>query len=238
MKFHLRILAGAFFLSPLGLVPATAQDNAGGDTKENLDLPFDAIGENEDEEEAPEIVSFYGQTLEADGFFYVVDKSGSMNDSGELAVAKREIIRNIIEFSDRVEFGVIFFAGDVLKFPPSGQATEATSGMKSAATRWINGVQSSHMSCPQLGLSAALRMASTCSAKRRVITYVGDGGGTCSGGEDEGQYLARTLAAVTAQNFQRIQINCIGVMIYPKLNEDFMRKLATSNGGTYTHITR
>jgi Mg-chelatase subunit ChlD len=78
-------------------------------------------------------------------------------------------------------------------------------------------------------------MANASSAKRKVITYVGDGGGTCNGA-NEAEYLQQTLAAVSAQNYQRIQINCIGVLSSPKLNEDFMKKLAAMNGGTYTRI--
>ncbi len=220
---------------------ALGQDLVGGAaTKENLDLPFDALGENEEEEDVPEIVSFYGQQLEADGFFYVVDQSGSMLDSGELQVAKREVTRNITEFSDRVQFGVVFFGGSSVKFPSSGRSAEATPSQKSSAISWIQAQQrGSGGSCPQSGLSAALQMANACSSRRKAITYVGDGGGTCrASGQDEAQYLQQTLAAVSAQNFQRVQINCIGVLNYAQLNEDFMRKLAAQNGGTYVRITR
>ena len=52
--------------------------------KENLDLPFDALGEDEEEEEAPEVVNFYNTNLEGDGFFYVIDRSVSMQNAGEL----------------------------------------------------------------------------------------------------------------------------------------------------------
>lgn len=65
-----------------------AQDLGSGGLKENLDLPLDAIGEAGEEEDAPEVVNFYGQTLEGDGFFYAVDRSGSMQDSGELRASE------------------------------------------------------------------------------------------------------------------------------------------------------
>src|SRR5881296_3444472 len=73
---------------------------SGAGTKENLDLPFNALGAAEDEEDAPEVVTFYGQQLEGDGFFYVIDHSLSMTESGELIIAKREVVRNISEFSE------------------------------------------------------------------------------------------------------------------------------------------
>ena len=208
MKLALQILAGVVLLSLLPFLPASVQ-GTGGDgaaSKENLDLPLNALGTDEDEEDAPEIVIFYDLPLEGDGFFYVVDKSGSMNDAGELAIAKREITKNITEFSDRVQFGVFLFSSNVAKFPSSGHAAEAIPSMKAAAVAWIVAQQSTPGSCVQAGLSAALQMANASSAKRKVITYVGDGGGTCNGA-NEAEYLQQPLAAVSAQNYQRIQIN-------------------------------
>src|SRR5688572_24983005 len=83
---------------PLGTLP--------GQVKENLDLPFDALGEENDDEDAPEVVNFYTVSLEGDAFFYVVDHSGSMLESGELQRAKQEVTKNINEFSARVRFGI------------------------------------------------------------------------------------------------------------------------------------
>ena len=93
--------------------------------KENLDLPFDAVGESESEEDAPEVVIFYGQQLEGDGFFYTIDRSGSMQDSGELGRAKQEVSRNVSEFSFRTQFGVVFFDSGLQRFPSSGRPVEA-----------------------------------------------------------------------------------------------------------------
>ena len=51
-----------------------AQELGGGVAlKENLDLPFNAVGKSgeEEEEEAPEIVVLYGQAFEGDGFVFL-----------------------------------------------------------------------------------------------------------------------------------------------------------------------
>ena len=69
------------------------------------------------------------------------------------------------------------------------------------------------------------------------MVYVGDGGGTCQGA-DEATYLRQTLGAITSQNYQRVQINCIGVLNPSALGVDFMKRLSATNGGTYTRITR
>jgi hypothetical protein len=216
----------------------SAQGIGGGSTglKENLDLPFDAVGESESEEDAPEVVIFYGTQLEGDGFFYTIDRSGSMQDSGELGRAKQEVSRNISEFSARTQFGVVFFDLGLQRFPSSGRPVEASASMKSAALGWITGMRGGRGSCCQLGLLTALRYANMSSAKRKVIVYVGDGGGTCNG-ESETAYHARTLQAVASQNYQRAQINAVGVLMGGRTNQErFLQNLVRQHGGTYKRI--
>jgi transcriptional accessory protein Tex/SPT6 len=69
-----------------------------------------------------------------------------------------------------------------------------------------------------------------------TIVYLGDGGGTC-GGEGEAAYLQATLEQVTAANTERVRINCIGVGTASALSEQFLRDLASRNGGTYTLVS-
>jgi len=211
------------------------QDLSAAPLKENLDLPFDARGESGEDEDAPEVVVFYGQQFEGDGIFYVVDKSYSMRDSGELTIAQREVVRNIQDFSDKVQFGIVFFDSQVVQFPANGQPAEANPSMKSAACSFVMSVVGGSGSCCQQGLAAGLRMANLATPRRKVLIYVGDGGGTCGG--NEAQYLQIALAQIAAQNYQRMQINAIGVLQPSTLGIDFMKKLAATNGGTYTRIT-
>lgn len=52
------------------------QLGAGGVLKENLDLPYDAVGDSKDEDEiASEIVVLYGQAFEGDGFVFLGEGS-------------------------------------------------------------------------------------------------------------------------------------------------------------------
>ena len=203
--------------------------------KENLDLPFDALGEEEEEEEAPEVVNFYNTNLEGDGFFYVIDRSGTMQSSGELQRAKSEVKKNITEFSNRVQFGVVFFDSSISKFPASGQPAEASEAMKQGAKGFVDSVPGGSGTCGMQGLLAALQFANRAKSKRKVIVYLSDGGGTCMGA-DESQYLNKLIATVTAQNYQRVKINTILVLEPAGGGENFMRRLAAANGGSYTRI--
>jgi hypothetical protein len=50
------------------------------------------------------------------------------------------------------------------------------------------------------------------------------------------QYLNKTISAVTGANYQRVRINTILVLEPTGGGEAFMRRLASSNGGSYTRI--
>ena len=237
MKSLLALSVGGLFVGVFVLLlsPAflKAQSVGGAAIKENLDLPFDALGAAEEEEDAPEIVTFYGTQLEGDGFFYVIDRSRTMQDRGELDIAKKEVVKNISEFSNRVQFGVVFFDADVIKFPASGQPADASPGMKQSGINFVQSNQGSSGTCGQKAMAAILQMANQATSKRKVIVYLSDGGGTCNGG-DEPTYLRQQLALTTSQNYQRIQINTIGVLDLTPAGEAFMKQLASANGGTYT----
>lgn len=205
--------------------------------KENLDLPFDAVGGDDDDTDIPEEVRFYDVALEGDAFFYVIDRSQTMQDRGELPRAKQEVIENLNAFSSSAEFGIIFFDSQVIAFPPSGRPAKAESATKQSAKMFVVGTPPGVGTCGLQALQAALRMASQAASRRKVIVYLSDGGGTCMGA-DEAEYLKKTLAAVTAQNYERIRIHTIGVLDLTPLGEAFMKRLAAANGGTYTRITR
>jgi len=238
LALRLCIRLGLIFPVCLAIVatrPVQPQElGAGAGTKTNLDLPYDSIGEKEEEEDSPEIVIFYNRALEGDGIFYVIDRSSSMKD-GELDVAKREIVKNISEFSQDMEFGIVFFDAGVLKFPQSGTPARADPGTKALAISFVEAVAVGRGSCCQQGLVTGLQMANLSSAKRKVLVYLGDGGGTCQGA-GEAQYLDQTLSTVTSMNYQRVTVNTIGILSPGKLQEDFLRRLAAQNGGTYTRI--
>jgi hypothetical protein len=239
-----RIVAFLLWVLSWGIVlgfssSITAQDLGGPvGTKENLDLPLDASANLEEEEEdAPEIVTFYGQQLEGDGIFYVVDRSSTMLDMGELPVAKREVLRNIDEFSPEVQFAIVFFDANVSKFPTNGLPAQATPAVKGSARRYVQSIPGGFGTCCQQGLAEGLRFANLATSKRRVLVYVGDGGGTCQGA-NEATYLRNTLVSISSQNYLRVVIHCIGVLNPGKIQEDFMKRLSSSNGGTYRRITR
>jgi von Willebrand factor type A domain len=206
-------------------------------------VPFPACGEDATEDtlgcEAYEVCrfafTFYAQSFAADGVFFVIDRSGSMQDSGELQRAKQEILSFIEAAPPESRFGIVFFDASLVRFPASGTAAEATPEMKDSASAFVNSVPGGSGSCVKSGLLAAVDFARSTGARRNLIIYVGDGGGTCQGA-DEAAYLAQTLEAVTSANSGKARIHVIGVLDLSTIGGRFLRDLASRNGGTFTMI--
>ena len=152
MQSNLRILVGlvvvALFVGQSTIVDGQSLGATAG-RKENLDLPFDAgtfEGEDSDEE-APESIRFYGQQYEGDGVVFLIDRSGSMQDSGELRIAKKEVSKNINDFTNRVQFGIVFFDNGILKYPQGGRPADSNPAMKAGPLNWVNRLSGGGGSC-------------------------------------------------------------------------------------------
>ena len=233
-----------------------SQDIGKGGENTDLDLPFSPYfggASTTAEEEAAEVIFFYGEPYEGDAFVFCVDRSGSMRSQGELDRAKREICRNIEEFADGTEFAVCFFDTQVSIWPATGSLVAANDQTREAAIAWVSSVEAGGCTCPQEGLTKALDAINKSQRSRLCIMYVGDGGGTCfkdgwqqtcpagaasSPVEFESWYLTETLEVVEQANLKNVSINTIGVMLGADFNvhHDFVRKLARFNDGTYRRI--
>lgn len=234
MKIRSRVLMAVIgFALSVGHLAVRAQnlDHAAIRLKQNLDLPFNGGRLARDR------IRFYGSEYELDGIFYVIDRSGSMQNSGELDVAKQEVVRSIQELSDEVEIGIVFFDRGIMKFPQSGRPAKANASIKAAATSFVQSVPGGGGSCCQEGLMEALQFANLSTAERKVVLYVGDGGGTCNGANEQ-TYLNQTLSLVVSQNFQRAQINSIGVLEVGTIQREFLQTLSRTNYGTFRLIIR
>jgi hypothetical protein len=174
---------------------------------------------------------------EGDGIFYVIDKSNGFAGTGGFAIAKTEVIRNVNEFSSCVDLGIVFFDSSVMRFPADGKPAAATAEAKQSAVGFVNSVFAGSGSCVRAGLLAALDFADQSTARRKVIVYLGDGGGTCQAA-DEATYLNGTLDAVRERNQGEVQINTMCILSCSTFGTDFLKRLAAENGGTYTRITR
>ncbi len=170
-----------------------------------------------------------------EAFVFVVDRSGSMQDSGELEFAKRESIRRIESFPEDYEFAIVFFDRGLLQYPEDGIPVRATPEEKDAATRWIDSVPGGRGTCPEAALSAALTaLAESAAASKRII-YLGNGGATCNG-RNEREVMETTLKTITAQNTEAVVIHAVSIGPLGTLRRTFLQALIDASGGLFVEI--
>jgi hypothetical protein len=169
----------------------------------------------------------------SDTFIFVIDRSGSMQDAGEIQIAKREVMRIIEALSESSEFAVIFFDRGLLFFPADGAPAPAAAETKQEALAFIQSAAGGSGSCVKEGLLKALDFADRSNARRKVVMLYSDGTTDCPG-QDPTAYGNETLAAVRERNAGRVRINAVAVG--SQISEQFLTSLAAQNGGTYARI--
>ena len=209
------------------------------DRKENLDLPYDAAGESGEEEEAPEIIVFYGRSYEAQAVVFCLDESLSMRRHGRWETQQREIIRAISELSSAVEFGVVFYGDGAHAFRP--QLVRASGGNKQAAIAFVTGRQMSFGTCLGPGIVKSLKMLTRAESRHRAVIVAGDGRPTSCpyvrGSESDPGIANRVLTqsrAANVGNQSKVHTILVGTGASNR-DKEFMQRLASLHRGTYRH---
>ena len=219
----IHLLSGLFLGGP---APAAPFPGCGADPTE------DALG---CEEACPPLSVYFGKEFRADGLFFVIDRSGTMQDNGELTRAKQETERLVEGLPPGTELGIIFSDANVLAFPTGEQPAESTEEMKASALAFIRGTPGGSGSCDMGSLLRALNFARNSHGRSAAVFYVTNGGGTCNGA-DELQYLQKLLETVTAYNAGLARIHTFQVSPGIEALDEFLQDLAHRNGGTYTPL--
>ena len=220
------------FLLALGLIAGTgawiaAQDGTG--LKRPLDLPSGGQGGEDDEEDGPEIISFYGSQFEGDAFFWCLDKSGSMAWGGRINVLKAEVTQAINSLSSHAEFGLVAYSSSTVVWSQLPQ--KANPAKKAAAIGWVSVIQAVGWTCLADAGVQTLNIANQCTKQHRKVLIVGDGVPVCFGENTEQECLAN----ITAANYQSIPIDTLYVST-DNQGITFMQDLAAANGGTFTLV--
>ncbi len=218
-------------------------DSSSAPRKENLDLPFDAYGVEEDEPEAPEVIFFYGGEYEADAIVFCVDESLSMRKNSRWQIQKREITQAIMQLTPKAKFGLVFYGSGAFPFRPT--VVQATQSNKMSAIAFLHNRQLSLGTCLGPGVVKSLEMLRRVEGSSRSVIVAGDGRPTVcpfvrgQGGASPQQaaaILQETLAANPGRDI-RVHTIFVGTDQNPGATE-FMQKLASLHNGSYRASSR
>lgn len=178
-----------------------------------------------------EEVSGLGQTtffdIAAKGtrFVYVLDRSGSMFDHGAIRVAKEELVVSLAALEQTQQFQVLFYNQSLLELTGNGDRPSmqwATDINRTLARQFISGVQPDGGTDHMPALKKALRY------QPEHLFFLTDA--------DQPILSARELNEIKTTNNGRTAIHCVEFGKGPELSADnFLKKLARENGGTYRY---
>ena len=204
--------------------------------RSNLDLPYQSFGAREDEEDAPEIIVFYGRTYEADSIVFCVDASVSMSNDGRWELQKREVKRAITELSSNSEFGLVFYGADSYRFKDT--LVPATETYKKQALAFVDSRDLTLGTCLGPGVVKSLELLRGARNERKAVIVAGDGKPTpCPFSVDAppNQTLADRVVVESLAANPGLSIRVHTIFLGPSDDMEsivFMRRLAAVHRGT------
>jgi len=198
--------------------------SAGAIDQRPLDLPSGGGGDRDDEKDIPETITFFGQGYEGDGFFWCLDRSGSMGEGGLIERLKSEMSEAISQLSEESEFGIVAFSSGYTIWSPHPQVADRAN--RASALAFVGALSPAGMTCMAPAGVQTIAISDQCDKDQKHIIVLSDGVPNCPGPEE-------TLAAMTAANWQRTPIDTIYIASDPE-GIAFMQQLAALNGGTFS----
>ena len=212
-----------------------AQDT--GELRRPLDLPSGGVGGDEDEEDAPEIITFYGSDYEGDGFFWCFDRSGSMAWGGVINTLKQELTQAVTQLSAQAEFSMVRFNSSFEVWSPLPK--RATFPNKVNALGWVNATVANGGTSIAPATIAALGVCFQCTGQVKRVILVGDGVPSwCpSPPSDEQNQATLALEEITAANYRGVPIDTV-LISNSQAGIQLFQDIAAQNNGTFTNPNR
>ena len=187
-----------------------------------LDLPSGGRGA-EVEEEAVEVIHFYGSEYEGDAFFWCLDRSCSMDWGGRIGILKAETTAAIQSLTGASEFSVVAFSDWTNSW--SSIPREATPANRVAASAWVGSLTAEGATCIAPAVATALEIARASDKQEKQVIVLSDGVPTCSSASE-------TLSQVAGANWEGIPIHTIYISSDSE-GIGLMQGIANNSGGTF-----
>ena len=228
-------LIGLALIVPAFLVTTTGFGDEGARLKTPLDLPSGGLAGDDEEEDAPETITFYGNEFEGDGFFWCFPAYGFCGVTTAFELIKQEITQSMNQLSQTSWIGLVAFN---IQTPHiwSPMPKLATIANKSSALGWMATLVPIESHCLKEGALATLQLSQMSSGDATQVIIMGARAPYCAGQSGSG-YIAEVLEAVTGANYENSPIHTVYVTSTFYSGEGvFYQDLAAMNQGTFFQI--
>ena len=170
---------------------------------------------------------FFGTGGNAHHIVYVVDRSGSMQDT--LDVVRVEMSRSIGDLVEGQDFHVIFFStGKPVEFRPR-RLVPATNQQKRQAGAFLDGIMAQGQTNPLPAMARAFAVLRRSSRKKGKLIYL-----LTDGEFPDNKEVLKRLAEWNKD--KTVHVNTILHHHRPPEAERVLKQIAKENGGTYRYV--
>lgn len=171
--------------------------------------------------------SFFDIKASGSRFVYVVDRSGSMLEYGQIQAARNELLTSLQSLDNAQQFHIIFYNAEIRELSLQGKPPGlvwANDWNRTQAGRFIQGIS------PELGTNHY-------PALRKALSYLPEHLFLLTDGADP-PMSRREMEEVRKLNRGRIRIHCVEFGLGAPVTgyTSFLMTLAKENGGTYRYL--
>ena len=191
-------------------------------TPEDLGIGAGDIGEGADLGGAGDGggASFFGVEAKGSRFAYIVDTSGSMSIGGKIETLRDELATSVGALTDNAEFCIFLYSSMARPLGDRGDWVQAGSRGKAWARRLIAQIPAGGGTNPL----PAFELAQQLRPRPDAIYFMTDG-----------EFHPDTVDAIL-QTHSKLDVPIHCITFVSEISEPYMRRLAQSTGGSYTHI--
>ena len=218
-----------------GLVSGnTLVTQAADDLRKPLDLPSGGSSSDEEEEDAPESINFYGGEFEGDTFVFCVPAYGFCGETDIFDSIRQEVGSTLNQLSGAVDFSVVAYNSQTYIWRPD--CCSANAGNKASAQAWLGGLAPIENHCLLDAALVAMGLAQQAPGSHKQVIICGAREPYCNGSSG-GNYADLCLDSISAANFENLPIHTIYfTSSFYSGEESFYVNLSAMNGGNFRQV--
>jgi len=226
------ICASLLVLGATAIVPAADGGRAG---KRPLDLPSGGKpGPDQEEEDQPETILFYGAEFEGDCFVWCFPVYGFCGDTTVYVSIRMEITTAINQLSEQSTFSLVGFNSMTYVWSPTVVPANAVN--RSSAIAWMNTLAPIESHCIVEAAITTLGISQSAESDYKQVVVCGAREPYCNG-SGGAPYVAAALLQITAANFEQTPLHTVyfSTTFYSG-EQAFYQQLASLNSGTFRQV--
>jgi hypothetical protein len=210
-------------------------EDVGPTAKRPLDLPSGGKADQEEEEDEPETIMFYGGEFEGDCFMWCFPVYGFCGDTTVWTAIRAEVENAVNQLTETSEFSLVAFNSTTYVW--SYVMKEANPGNKAGANAWMATLVPTESHCIVPAAITALGITHTSDRTHKQMVQCGAREPYCDG-QSGPAYVAAALLQITGANYENTPIHTVYFeTTFYFGEEEFYMQLAGLNGGTYREVT-